>query len=167
MIRSSTEATAFDWLQPEADASWAWTRRVEVVTWSDGTTLLFREELAQILGRLPAIQDTFKCRSHLSSPRGREGQAFPRIPTRTYRTLCTASTNWRSLPQDLLSGIPAKTHLVEYFNAGLPCLSAAWGEEVIRILREGSAYSSALAGWTGNQAADRIVAPNRACCCAR
>ena len=137
MPEHATETSAIAWLRPEPDACWGWDAACEVIVWKDGTTLLFREELAQIVERLmPAkVPPAGLLFLLLAAAKGK-------IPPTHWSDGDKAEslhflTMLAQLPQNLLSGVPAKTHLIEYFTGGLPGIPPHQAAAVLADLREG------------------------------
>lgn len=136
MLETETEASAMAWLRPEADACWSWDPTCEVILWHDGSTLLFREELGQIIERLlPAkVPNAGLIFLLLAAVKGK----LPTSPGHPESQDCFARlSTLAQLPQELLSGVRAKTHLIEYFTEGLSCLTPAKATAVLHVLREG------------------------------
>ncbi len=131
------EAAATEWLRPEADANWSWDAACEVVVWSDGSTLLFREELVQILDRLlpnrvPASGVLFLLLA------AAKGKIIP-PPETDAETKAHLQILGRlaAFPPALLSGIAAKAQLIEYYTEGLAATPREEALEIVRILRGG------------------------------
>ena len=49
---SDGQALATSYLSPSTDSLWRWSGDGEVLTWSDGTTIAFRQEVEHVIGRL-------------------------------------------------------------------------------------------------------------------
>ncbi len=138
MSETDKEAFAIGWLQPEPDAGWSWDEACEVVLWDDGSTLLFREELAQMIERLlpnkvPAKASLLflllaAAKGKLPDHAGLEPELLPALE------LLGGLAKW---PTDLSTGVAAKAHLVEYFTESLPCLLVSQAKAVLSVLRGG------------------------------
>lgn len=159
-------SSAADWLLPSSDALWHWDGEGEAIVWMDGTTLLFREELAQIVERLsgeglPSLnvvvllmaacrgkfpsEDYVKNRMDqvLESAKDSDALSTPKIglvhekAEKFYLEALTTLRGLSKYPSDLLSGVPAKTHLVERLAKSFQRGGIVEAKAVLSVLKEG------------------------------
>ena len=52
MSEAQGQALATSYLSPSTDSLWRWSADGEVLTWSDGTTIAFRQEVEAVVERL-------------------------------------------------------------------------------------------------------------------
>ncbi len=120
-------SAALLWLRPEQDARWCWDVTGEAIVWFDGSTLLFREELVQML--LQLVPD--------------------RVPKLGLIALIIAACQGKfrehpglatlaSLPQDLRSGLQAKVNLIQFLTEKAHTVSNAQAEQVLEFLQSSS-----------------------------
>lgn len=130
-------AAAATWLMPREGAPWQWDENCEAVVWEDGTTIVFREELAQILERFASqgLPRSGALMLLLAACRGK----VPETPDRNVDALHCLT----SYPAALKSGVPARAALVMHM---LPerDRSAASVEAVVNTLRSGLPFSDML-----------------------
>ncbi len=130
-------AAAATWLVPSTDAPWRWDEDCEAVIWEDGTTIVFREELAQIVERFAArgLPRPGALMLLLAACRGK-------VPWFSDHT-APALRSLAALPSALKSGVPARGALAVYLLLERDRSSASV-ETVLNALRSDLPFADML-----------------------
>lgn len=130
-------AAAATWLVPPTNAPWHWDEYCEAVVWEDGTTIVFREELAQIVERFASrgLPSPGALMLLLAACRGKV-PVLSRLQAGALQRLAT-------LPSALRSGIPAKAALALHLLHER-ARSAASVEGVVKALRSELPFADML-----------------------
>lgn len=149
----STQA-AIDYLRRPPGAPWRWEENGRVLVWSDGTTLLFREELAILVERLaPTGLPPFEALVVLlAASRGKSpvtvspmdaveagpgrGQLLLKLQSRHHDQVTKELEGLAELPAELLARASGKAFLAEAVFEAAPRLRPAESMEIRRGLAE-------------------------------
>jgi len=141
MLDHITDVTsAAAWLLSHPVAPWQWDDEYEAIVWHDGTTIVFREELAQILERFSGRElPRFGALVYLlAACRGKTPEAKDLEQSSRCLEILGGLRRIAALPSALKSGIPARASLAMHALEGTS-RSAARLETVIDVLRQGAA----------------------------
>lgn len=143
---------AIDYLRVPAGAPWKWEEGGRVLAWSDGTTVLFREELDAIAERLapsglpafPALALLFAaCRGKVPDFSTTVDPATPgygplmlALQSRQHRQALEEFVRVAQLPPELIARAPGKALLAEAVFEGSARLAPGWSAAVLRGLPE-------------------------------
>ena len=145
---------AMRYLSSPAGSFWKWDDKGEVVVWTDGSTIAFREELAAILGRLepqglPQIDAVMllvaatrgywseRSRSLMDQLAGRTRARDSEIPSNVATSLFEGLNRIHALPGELKHSLESKCALaLIVFEAAPRAVSAEIASIVCRILEK-------------------------------
>ena len=134
-------AVAAAWLTPSPGAPWHWDEGGEAIEWEDGTTILFREELARIVEQLSHIglPESGAMILLLAACRGKVPAGHRVRPA--LRPVIDGLEIISTLPPDLIQGVQGRAALVGHLLDHAPSRPTVTLKTVIDLLRSGEAFS--------------------------
>ena len=137
----TNSAVAASWLIPATDEPWRWEEDESAVVWSDGATVVFREELAQIVEHLAptglpnagAVMLLLAATRHKIPPET--------ALTERLRPILKGLRRIEALPPELISGVHGRALLVSHLLTGTPTRSSETARLVANVLRSGQPFS--------------------------
>lgn len=131
----TTTYAAAAWLLPPKEAPWQWDADGEAITWSDGATILFRQELADIVELLPPNDVPFggavilllaACRGKVPALEGLPAHILPAVE---------GLRKIAGLPPELLRGIANRAVLVNHLLDHAPGPPVVTVPAILNLLR--------------------------------
>jgi len=162
MSQPELNSRAAEWLLPPPGALWSWDEGGKAIIWADGSTLLFREELIQLVerfegeglpsagllmlvmgackGKVPSVENVAARMASVTKNAGRQGSgdlsSVKDKAAQFYREALDRLKTLASVPPADLKGTPRKAHLVDRLSANSKRGDSRQVKEVLAVLRE-------------------------------